>query len=246
MEIDILSLFPDYFQGPFSESILARAQKQKLLQIHLHDIRAFADNKHRRVDERPYGGGPGMVLMPAPVAAAIRSVKRHDSHVVYLSPQGPLLTAERCRALSQLPHLILLCGHYEGVDERVIQKEVDEVLSIGDYVLTNGCLAAIVLVDATARFIPGVLGHAQAADEDSFEKGLLDCPHYTRPEVFEGEEIPQVLKSGNHAKIAEWRHHAACALTQRVRPDLWEKFIKMKDALKAPKRSPRGEKKESN
>lgn len=230
LEIDILSLFPGYFQGPFNESILSRAQQQDVLTIRQHDIRAFADNKHHRVDERPYGGGPGMLLMPNPVAAAIRSVKRPDSHVIYLSPQGSLLTAQRCRELSAHPHLVLLCGHYEGIDARVIESEVDEVLSIGDYVLTNGCLAAIVLVDATVRFIPGVLGHELAADEDSFEKGLLDCPHYTRPEVFEGKPIPEVLKSGNHAKIAAWRHSAACALTQAVRPDLWEKFVKMKSA----------------
>lgn len=219
-EIDILSLFPAYFQGPFDESIIGQARKKELLEVNLVDIRDFADNRNRRVDDRPYGGGPGMVLMPQPVTQAIRSVKRTGSHVVYLSPQGSLLTAQKCRQLATYDHLVLLCGHYEGIDERALQLEVDEEISIGDYVLTNGCLAAIVLLDATVRFIPGILGHDAAADEDSFEQGMFDCPHYTRPEVFEGLSVPEVLLSGNHKKIAEWRRQRALEKTQRVRPDL--------------------------
>lgn len=220
MKIDILSLFPDYFKGPFDESIIAQARKKGILDIQLIDIRDFADNKYRRVDDRPYGGGPGMVLMPQPVVQAIRSVRQPTAHVVYLSPQGPLLTAKKSRQLAQYEHLILLCGHYEGVDERALESEIDEEISIGDYVLTNGCLAAIVLVDSVVRFVPGVLGHESAADEDSFEKGMLDCPHYTRPEVFEDKAVPEVLLSGNHKKIAEWREKEALKKTQRVRPDL--------------------------
>lgn len=219
MRVDILSLFPDYFRGPFDVSILKRAQEKGLLDLHLVDIRAFAKGKHAKVDDRPYGGGPGMVLMPEPVCEAIRSVKDEKSHIVYLSPQGEKLTAAKCQQLSQKEHLVLLCGHYEGVDERAL-KEVHEEISIGDYVLTNGCLAAIVLVDAMARFIPGVLGHEEAAGQDSFQEGIFDAPHYTRPEVFEGMAVPEVLKTGNHAKIAKWRRQRALAKTKRIRPDL--------------------------
>ncbi len=222
---DILSLFPGYFCGPFDESILKRAQQEKLLDIRLIDIRDFADNKWRKVDDRPYGGGPGMVLMPDPVVKALRSVKTPTSRTIYLSPQGQRLTAKKCRELAECEHLILLCGHYEGIDERALENEVDEEISIGDYVLTNGCLAAIVVVDAVARFIPGVLGHPAAAGEDSFEQGVLDCPHYTRPEIFEGKQVPPVLLSGNHKEIAKWRHAKAKEKTRKVRPDLLDEEI---------------------
>jgi tRNA (guanine37-N1)-methyltransferase len=225
MRFDILSLFPEYFTGPFDESIISQAKKKGILDIRLLDIRDFADNKWRKVDDRPYGGGPGMVMMPEPVAKAIRSVKTEKSRTIYLSPQGAPLTAAKCRELAGCEHLILLCGHYEGIDERVLQKEVDEEISIGDYVLSNGCLAAIVLVDSVARFVPGVIGDERAADEDSFEGGVLDCPHYTRPEEFEGEKVPEVLLSGNHQKIAAWRKEAALRKTQAVRPDLFKRFM---------------------
>lgn len=220
MKIDILSLFPDYFKGPFDESIIGQARKKGILDINLVDIRNYAENKHRRVDDRPYGGGPGMVLMPDPVSKAIRDTRSPKGHVVYLSPQGSLLNAAKSRQLASYEHLILLCGHYEGIDERVLSSEVDEEISIGDYVLTNGCLPAIVLVDALVRFVPGVIGHESAASEDSFEAGLFDCPHYTRPEEFEGKRVPDVLLSGNHKLIKEWRHEQALKKTRRVRPDL--------------------------
>jgi tRNA (guanine37-N1)-methyltransferase len=220
MKIDILSLFPGYFQGPFDESIIGQAKKKGILEIRLIDIRDFADNRYRRVDDRPYGGGPGMVLMAQPVTKAIRSVKGPNSRVVYLSPQGSVLNAAKSRELAACEHLILLCGHYEGVDERALESEVDEEISIGDYVLTNGCLPAIVLVDSVVRFVPGVLGHGEAANEDSFEAGIFDCPHYTRPEVFEGKSVPEVLLSGNHKKIADWRKKKALEKTRRIRPDL--------------------------
>jgi tRNA (guanine37-N1)-methyltransferase len=213
MEIEILSLFPEYFVGPFDESILKRARDKGLLSIRHVQIRDFAFDKHKKVDDRPYGGGPGMVLKPEPVVRAIRSVKRRDSHVIYLSPQGKPLTAQIGRRLSLKKHLILLCGHYEGLDQRVIEQEVDEEISIGPYVLTNGALAAIVLVDATARFIPGVLGHPESAVQDSFEHGMLDCPHYTRPEVFEGKAVPDVLLSGDHQAVARWREEMALKKT---------------------------------
>ena len=221
MEIDILSLFPEYFRGPFDVSILKRAQEKGMLQIRHLDIRFFAQGRHRKVDDRPFGGGPGMVLCPEPITQAIRSVKKENSHVVYLSPQGAALNAAKCQELAQKEHLILLCGHYEGVDERAL-KEVDEEISIGDYVVTNGCVAAIVLVDAVARFIPGVIGHPDAVWEDSFQDGLFDAPHYTRPEVFEGMTVPEVLRSGHHEEIRQWRKQEAMKKTFRVRPEFMQ------------------------
>lgn len=225
MHIDILSLFPAYFRGPFDESILKRARQNGLLDINLVDIRDFADNKHRRVDDRPYGGGPGMVMMAQPVLDAIESVKVPGAKIIHLSPQGKVLTAAKCRELAALPHLILVCGHYEGIDQRILECEEIEELSIGDYVLTSGCPAAIVLVDSVVRFIPGVLGDERASSEDSFEEDdrrirMLDCPHYTRPESFKGKDVPKVLLSGNHQEIDKWRRAQAEANTRRVRPDL--------------------------
>lgn len=219
-QIDILSLFPEYFNGPFDVSMLKKAQENDLLHIHLHNIRDFATDKHKRVDDRPFGGGPGMVMQPEPLVRAIRSVKRENSKVIYLSPQGSMLNAATCKRLAECPHLILVCGHYEGIDQRVIDLEVDEEISIGDYVLTNGCIAAIVLVDAVSRFYPGVLGHPDAAGTDSFQEGILEGPQYTRPILFEEREVPTVLREGNHAKIAEWRKQEALKKTLKVRPDL--------------------------
>lgn len=204
LRFDILSLFPDYFNGPFDVSMLRRAKERGLIEIGLTDIRDFAEGKHRRVDERPYGGGPGMLMMPGPIVKAIRSVKTSESRVIYLSPQGQRLNAAHCQRLASYSHLILLCGHYEGVDVRAL-SEVDEEISIGDYVLTSGCPAAVVLVDAIARFVPDVLGHEEAALKDSFQNGVLEAPQYTRPEEFEGEWVPEVLKSGNHQEIEKWR-----------------------------------------
>ncbi len=232
MIIDILSLFPGYFQGPFNESIIKRAREKGIVDIRLIDIRDFADNRYHRVDDRPYGGGPGMVMMPQPVTAAIRQVKNQRSRVIYLTPQGSLLNAAKCRELAREKHLILLCGHYEGIDQRALDQEVNEEISIGDYVLTNGCLAAIVIVDALVRFIPGVLGHACAAKEDSFEedlfekdpskhkKRLLEGPLYTRPRDFEGHSVPDILLNGHHQEIAKWRWQQALKKTYQVRPDL--------------------------
>ncbi|MEZ5315709.1 MAG: tRNA (guanosine(37)-N1)-methyltransferase TrmD [Chlamydiales bacterium] len=222
MDVEIISLFRKYFLGPFNESILKRARERKFLNIRYTQLRDFAFDKHHRVDDRPYGGGPGMVLKAEPASRAIRHVRREDSYVIYLSPQGKTLNASKCRQLAEKSHLILLCGHYEGIDERIIVKEVDEEISIGDYVLTNGALAAIVLLDAVSRFIPGVLGNKEAAKEDSFEKGIFDCPHYTRPEVFEGLTVPKVLLTGNHMEIAAKRKEWAIAKTKSIRPDLFE------------------------
>lgn len=222
IRIDILSLFPGYFTSPLQESMIGRAREGGIVDLRIVDIRDFAEGRHRTVDDRAYGGGPGMVLMAEPVARAIRAAKSADkrSRVIYLTPQGKTLTAVRCRELAAYDQLILLCGHYEGVDQRVLDREVEEEISIGDYVLTNGCLPAIVLVDAVVRFVPGVIGHADAAKEDSFEADLLDCPHYTRPEVWEERVVPRVLLGGDHTAIDRWRTTEALAKTAAVRPDL--------------------------
>jgi tRNA (guanine37-N1)-methyltransferase len=221
VEIDILSLFPEYFASPLGCSMMKRAIEKGILTIRQTNIRDFAEGKHKKVDDRPYGGGPGMVLMPQPTCAAIRSVRAPGTHVVYLSPQGKLLDAATARRLAGYSHLVLLCGHYEGIDERVIAKEVNEEISIGDYVLTNGCLPALVVMDAMARFIPGVLGHDEAASQDSFEEGIFfDAPHYTRPEEFEGVKVPDVLLEGHHEKIRQWRKEQGLQKTRLRRPDL--------------------------
>ncbi|TXI41014.1 MAG: tRNA (guanosine(37)-N1)-methyltransferase TrmD [Nitrosomonas sp.] len=229
MRIDIVSLFPEYFRGPFDESMIGRARRQGILDIHLIDLRQYGVGNHKQVDDRAYGGGPGMVLMAGPVSQALGDAKggcrSGSQRTVFLSPQGTPLNAKKCRELSAVDHLILLCGHYEGVDQRILDREIDEEISIGDYVLTNGCLPAIVLVDAMARFIPGVIGHGDAADEDSFEKDLLDCPHYTRPEVFEGMQVPQVLLEGNHGATAHWRREQSVVKTRECRPDLLTRYL---------------------
>lgn len=222
MIIDILSLFPEYFEGPFSVSILKRAIEKGLIEIRHTNIRDFATGRHQKVDDRPFGGGPGMVLMPEPVAAAIRSKRQGDSLVIHLSPQGRPLTAKICEELALAAHLVLVCGHYEGVDQRVIDQDVDQEISIGDYVLTNGCLAAIVLVDAVVRFVPGVLGNREAAARDSFQNGMFDAPQYTVPRDFEGIPVPEVLLGGNHALIQQWREQEAEKNTRRVRPELFK------------------------
>lgn len=220
MRFDILSLFPDYFKGPFDVSMIKRAKEKGLLEINLVNIRDFAEGRHQQVDDRPYGGGPGMVLMAEPVAKAIRNCKSERSHVIYLTPQGKPLTAKRCAELSEKPHLVILCGHYEGVDERVIENAVDEEISIGDYVLTSGAPAAIVLVDSVSRFIPGVIGNEEAPRQDSFENGMFDAPVYTRPPIFEEKDVPAVLRQGNHAEIEAWRKNQAKVKTKKVRPEL--------------------------
>jgi len=231
VRFDVLSLFPEAFRGPLDESILKRARERGLITVNLVDIRAFSQDRWRRVDDRPYGGGPGMVMMADPIVRAVRASKETGSsqaRVIYLSPQGTLLTAKRCRELASLDQLILLCGHYEGVDARAVEAVVDEELSIGDYVLTSGVLAALVLIDSVSRFIPGVLGHEEAACSDSFEEGLFEGPQYTRPRDFEGMSVPEVLLSGDHAAIEAWRKEASTEKTKRVRPDLWLRYTRTK------------------
>lgn len=219
----VLSLFPEYFSGPFSVSILKKAQENGILSIEQVNIRDFSTSKHQKVDDRPFGGGPGMVMMADPCAKAIRSVKTPKSKVLFLSPQGSLLTAKKCRELAQEEHIILLAGHYEGIDQRVIDQEVDEEISIGDYVVMSGCSAAVVLVEGVSRFLPGVLGNEEGAYHDSFsdgKKGFFEGPQYTRPQTFEGQKVPEVLLSGHQANIQKWRREEGLKKRQKLRPDL--------------------------
>lgn len=221
LSIDILTLFPEMFAGPMECSIIKRARDRNLVDLKLTNIRDFATDRHRTVDGPPCGGGPGMVLRPDVVAAAVRNVKRADSHVILLTPQGRQFKQTEARRLAQEQHLILVCGHYEGFDERIRAALVDEEISIGDYVLTNGGLAAMVVADAVARLVPGVLGDAESAVRDSFGvDNRLDYPQYTKPTEFEGMKVPPVLLSGNHQRIAEWRQEQAEKRTRERRPDL--------------------------
>jgi tRNA (guanine37-N1)-methyltransferase len=232
MHFDVLTLFPEMFSSPLNESILKRAQESGQLAVTLHNIRDYAANRHHTTDDTPYGGGGGMVMKPEPIFAAVEALvpspglprrpegEREDMPIVLLSPQGRLFTQAIAAELSRYRRIILICGRYEGVDERVRQYLVTDEISIGDYVLTGGELAALVIIDAVTRLLPGVLGDSGAPLEDSHARGLLEGPHYTRPPVFRGWEVPQVLRSGNHAAIVHWRREQALRRTYERRPDL--------------------------
>ena len=222
MHVDIFTLFPGMFQGPLSASILKRAQERQLLSIALHDIRAATTDKHHVVDDYPYGGGAGMVMKPEPVFAAIEAVYA-GGPLILLTPQGRLFSQQIAQELSQEPRIMLLCGHYEGIDERVRQHLVSDEISIGDYVLTGGELAAMVVVDAVGRLLPGVLA-GDSTREESYTSGVLEYPQYTRPPEFRGWRIPAVLLSGHHAEIARWRRKESLRLTRQRRPDLFARL----------------------
>ena len=227
MKIEILTLFPGICQGALGESMLKRARDRGLAELAALDLRQWAPGKHRVTDDMPYGGGPGMVMKVEPIHAALQALRRPESKVVLMTPQGRPFTQAIAREYAREQHIILLCGHYEGVDQRVADHLVDDELSIGDYVLTNGALAALVVTDAIVRLIPGVLGDADSAQQDSFgeqsDGRMLDHPHYTRPEVYEDWPVPAVLLSGNHAAIAKWRLERARELTRERRPDLLDR-----------------------
>ncbi|MBW8054599.1 MAG: tRNA (guanosine(37)-N1)-methyltransferase TrmD [Nitrospira sp.] len=227
MKIDVVSIFPQMFSAVTEFGVTARAVTRGLLSVRLWDPREFAGDKHHTVDDRPYGGGPGMVMLAEPIACAIRAARNEQSNaarVIYLSPQGRRLDHEGVQELAARPGLIMLTGRYEGVDERLLTSEVDEEWSIGDYVLTGGELAAMVMIDAIARQIPGVLGDANSAEQDSYARGLLDCEHYTRPELYRGRPVPAVLLSGNHEEIRRWRLKRSLGRTWLRRPDLLERL----------------------
>lgn len=219
MEIDIITLFPGMFSGVFSNSIIKIALRNKLLKIRIHNLRDFTEDKHRKVDAPPYGGGAGMVLRCEPLFAAIKAVNR-EHRVVLLSPQGKVFNQSLAKKFLKKKKILLICGHYEGIDERIRKSLVDDEISIGDYILSGGEPAAIVFVDVLARLIPGVVGDYNSVKNESFEEGLLDYPHYTKPRIFKKLRVPSVLLSGNHKKIEQWRNRQAFLNTKRKRPDL--------------------------
>ena len=222
LRINILTTFPEMFSGFFSSSIIGRACEQGLLEIRITDIRPYSASKHRNTDDYPFGGGAGMVMMAQPVIDAMKeaSARFPSARRIFLGPKGKRLSTPLARELAREKELILLCGHYEGVDQRALDTCVDEEISIGDYILTGGEPAAVVLVDCVSRFVPGVLGSAESPEEESFSDGLLEYPQYTRPRELDGMAVPEVLLNGNHAKIREWRRRQSLALTARLRPDL--------------------------
>ena len=226
MLIDIITIFPEVCKPYLDSSILGIAQEKGKLEIHLHNLRDYTLDKHRKVDDRPFGGGPGMILTPEPVFRAVEAIKqtadgrRQTAKVILLSPQGKTLNQKLAEKLSKRKHLILICGRYEGVDERVRESLVSEEISIGDYILSGGELAALVLTDSLARLLPGVLGHKDSNVRESFSDNLLEYPQYTRPADFRGLRVPQVLLSGDHKKIEEWRKHQAVKITKKKRPDI--------------------------
>ena len=222
MRIEIVTLFPEICRAPLSESMMKRAQEKGLLELHIHNLRDWTKDRHHVVDDAPFGGGQGMVMKPQPIFAAVEDLKieNRESKIILMSPAGQRLDQELAKQLSQETHLIIISGHYEGVDHRVIEHLVDLEISIGDYVLTNGAIAAVVLVDAIVRLLPGALGHDRSAADDSFSNGLLEAPQYTRPAEFRSWKVPDVLLSGNHIEIARWRNEQAIKRTHKNRPDL--------------------------
>jgi len=222
---DILTLFPAMFPGPLGESLAGKALMERKWSLKVTDIREFGLGRHRSVDDTPFGGGAGMVLRPDVVDAAIAAVTEDDRPLIFLTPRGAPLTQSRVRGLAAGPGAVLVCGRFEGFDERVIEARQGEEISIGDYVLSGGELPALVLLDAVIRLLPGVMGHAASGVEESFSEALLEYPHYTRPAIWNGREVPEVLTSGNHAAIAAWRLDQARQITQRRRPDLYNQYI---------------------
>jgi tRNA (guanine37-N1)-methyltransferase len=220
MKIDVLTLFPGMFAGPLDESIIKRARQAGLLDLNIHNLRDYAHDRHKTVDDRPFGGGPGMLLKPEPIFEAVEAIGREHTRVVLLSPSGRPFSQALARELSAVHDMLLISGHYEGFDERIREQLADDEISIGDYVLTNGALPAMVIIDAVTRLLPGVLGDDQSVEEESFSDGLLEYPQYTRPAEFRGLGVPEVLLSGNHAEIAKWRAEHARLRTQQRRPDL--------------------------
>lgn len=226
MRIDIVTLFPDVFFGPFAESIISRAIKDKIVSINTINPRDFTKDRHRTVDDTPYGGGHGMVMLADPLFHAIESCKKENSCVILTSPRGEIFSQKIAEEFSREKHLIVVCGHYEGIDERVREKIIDREISIGDYILTSGNIPAMVIVDSVVRLLPGVLGDDASSVEESFGNNLLEYPQYTRPVEYRGMRVPDILLSGNHKLIKEWRKEQAIKTTRKKRPDLYKKFLK--------------------
>jgi len=225
LQFDVITIFPKIFEPVFNESILKRAQEKKKVKIRVHDLRDYTTDKHRKVDDRPFGGGPGMVLGPQPLFDAVKEIKtKKKARVILTTPAGKVFDQKTAQRLVKYQQLIIICGHYEGVDDRVRQNIVDESISIGDYVLTGGEPAAMVLTDCVARLVPGVLGKKESLAFESFGENLLEYPHYTRPANFRGMKVPNMLLSGNHQEIEAWRKQQALDLTKKIRPDLFKKI----------------------
>lgn len=227
MRFDVLTLFPEMFDAVLNESIIGRAKEKNIIEINAVNIRNFADNKHKKVDDYPYGGGSGMVMMAQPIHDAYRSIVEkldYKPKVIYLSPQGKVFNQNMAKSFREYGHIILLCGHYEGVDERILEEIVDEEVSIGDYVLTGGELAAMVLIDCISRLVPGVLSNEESYLDESHYNGMLEYPQYTRPYDFNGRKVPEILLSGHHANISKWRRRQSIKRTYLKRPDLFEKL----------------------
>jgi len=222
MKIDVLTLFPGMFPGPLDESIIKRACESGRLRLGIHDLRDYTHDRHRTVDDRPFGGGPGMLMKPEPLFEAVEALRGEKTRVILTSPAGRLFRQQIARELAAEEHLLLVCGSYEGFDERVRQGLADDELSIGDYVLTNGALPAMVIIDSVTRLLPGVLGDDESSQDESFSGGLLEYPQYTRPAEFRGMTVPEVLLSGDHAAIEKWRREQAEVQTRQRRPDLLE------------------------
>ncbi len=225
MRIDVVTLFPGMFKGPLDESIIGRARETGVLDLRIINLRDFTHDRHKTVDDRPFGGGPGMVLKPEPIFEAVESIEGADKYVILLSACGRLFNQSIAEELAKKEHIVLICGGYEGVDERVAEHLANDEISIGDYILSSGVLPAMVIIDAVTRLLPGVLGDEESAKEESFSTGLLEYPQYTRPAEFRGWKVPEVLLSGNHAEIAKWRRQQALKRTMERRPDLYKKYI---------------------
>lgn len=229
MTIDVLTLFPAMFAGPLDVSIVQRARTAGLLDLRIHNLRDWTHDRHKTVDDKPFGGGPGMVLKPEPLFEAVESLAGENTRVILMTPAGRTFNQAKAQELSQQEHLLFICASYEGVDERVVEALVDEEISIGDFVLTNGGLPAMMVIDAVTRLIPGALGHDESATEESFSHGLLEYPHYTRPAEFRGMKVPEILLSGHHAEIEKWRAEQAKLRTLQRRPDLLDNLKKTED-----------------
>ncbi len=237
MRIDILTTLPEMFRGPLDESILARAKESGQVEINVLNLRAFTHDKHKKTDDEQFGGGDGMVMKAEPILEALDALRADspgDCRVLFTSPQGERFDHAMAIQLSRAEHLVIVCGHYKGIDERAIQMSGGREISIGDFVLTGGELPAMVIVDALVRLVPGVVGNFGSVQEDSFYDGLLDCPRYTRPQEVRGVAVPEVLLSGHHAEIEQWRREQAEERTQRRRPDLWEAYLQRRRAERAP------------
>ncbi|MDG0816517.1 tRNA (guanosine(37)-N1)-methyltransferase TrmD [Bdellovibrio svalbardensis] len=225
LQIDVITLFPEMIENAASFGVLGQALKSDLLKVFSHTPREFAQDRHRTVDDRPFGGGDGMIMLAEPLEKTIQKVQHKNSKVIYMSPQGEVLSDMKARALAKEEHLVIICGRYGGIDQRIINNYVDEEISIGDYVLSGGELGALVVIDAVSRMVPGVLGHSESANQDSFSEGLLEQPNFTRPRQYLGAEVPEVLLGGNHKLMADWKKKVSALVTLVKRPDLFQAYL---------------------